>query len=212
MNVSQWTRTLGRLLFPAALCFSTPSSSQAFDYWVLALSWSPEYCKTGRDPSEGEAQCALPRGFIVHGLWPQNEDGYPEHCSARAPVPDELVERMASLMPDAGLVRHQWKKHGTCSGLEPEAYFERTEQAVASVRLPDKFMSTRANQRISKTQLEKAFLDLNPGWTPEAVTIECRSHYLTELRLCLDPDLKPRACGPEVGDICERELIVRPKR
>lgn len=179
----------------------------AFDYWILALSWSPEFCAS----EEAErSQCSLPRGFIVHGLWPQHETGYPEFCERRAPVPDALVERMAPLMPGAGLVRHQWKKHGTCSGLEPEAYFARVEDAMRRVQPPDKFMRSRANQRISKTQFEKAFLESNPGFGSDAITIECRSHYLTEIRLCLDLELQPRTCGAAVGDVCGRELIIRP--
>lgn len=183
---------------------------QAFDYWVLALSWSPEFCASNREEAD-PSQCSAPRGFVVHGLWPQNQTGYPEFCDRQMPVPDDLVERMAPLMPGAGLVRHQWKKHGTCSDLTPAAYFTRVEEAMRGVRLPDKFMSSRANQRISKTQFEKAFLESNTGFTADAITIECRSHYLTEIRLCLDLELKPRACGPEVGDICERELIIRPQ-
>ncbi|MGQ0622217.1 MAG: ribonuclease T2 family protein [Panacagrimonas sp.] len=208
MNSTNPVRWPAGLLLLASLLLSPVS--QAFDYWVLALSWSPEFCKSGRSDDARE-QCSLPRGFIVHGLWPQNEAGYPEFCSTTAPVPDALVVRMAPLMPDAGLVQHQWKKHGSCSGLDPDAYFTRVEQAMQSVMLPDKFMSGRANQRISKTQLEKAFLELNAGWAQDAITIECRSHYLTELRLCLDQDLKPRACGADVGDVCERELIIRPR-
>lgn len=207
-NSSRPVRKFAAALLLVAL--ATSPSTQAFDYWVLALSWSPEFCKSDRSEDARE-QCSIPRGFIVHGLWPQNQTGYPEYCAGKTPVPDALVQRMAPLMPGAGLVRHEWKKHGTCSGLAPEDYFTRVEQAVQSVKLPDKFMSSRANQRISKTQLEKAFLELNPAWSAESVTIECFDHYLSELRLCLDPDLKPRACGADVGDVCERELIIRPR-
>src|SRR5271168_2887119 len=87
----------------------------AFDYYLLTLSWSPEFCHSPAHASKPECQ-SRHRGFVVHGLWPQYaQGGYPENCSS-APGLSSPSE-MADLMPDAGLVAHEWSTHGTCSGL-----------------------------------------------------------------------------------------------
>jgi ribonuclease I len=85
-----------------------------FDYYLLSLSWSPAFCLS----SPGAAECDGPRryGFIVHGLWPQNERGWPQYCNVHVPVPDEVVQAMAEIMPSRQLVYHEWSAHGTCSG------------------------------------------------------------------------------------------------
>ncbi|MCB1968558.1 MAG: ribonuclease, partial [Candidatus Accumulibacter sp.] len=59
---------------------SVPLGS-GFDFYVLALSWSPAYCLIEGDRANKQ-QCAEERdlGFVVHGLWPQFESGYPEFC------------------------------------------------------------------------------------------------------------------------------------
>ena len=185
------------------------TSKSPFDYWVLALSWSPEFCASGGAQKAPE-QCARRRGFIVHGLWPQYETGYPEFCDTRAPVPDALVQRMAPWMPGAGLVRHQWKKHGTCSGLLPENYFAVVERAAQRVKVPDNFLRENAATRVERNRLEQAFLDLNPGWRAQGIAVQCRGAQLHEIRLCLDLDLNPRDCGPDVRDACGAELKIRP--
>lgn len=184
------------------------AEANAFDYWVLSLDWAPETCAALRGTPQA-ATCEPQRGLVLQGLWPQRESGPLADCPpAGEPLPAALVERLAPRLPQAERV---WQAHGRCSGLTPEEYFANTEQARVRVQPPDKFLRGRANQRISKTQLEKAFLDVNPGLLAEALTIECRSHYLTEIRVCLDRALQPRACGAEVGDVCERELIIRPQ-
>ncbi len=85
-----------------------------FAYYLLSLSWSPAFCLS----SPGSAECNGPRryGFIVHGLWPQNERGWPEHCDVHRDVPDDVVRGIADLMPARALVYHEWSAHGTCSG------------------------------------------------------------------------------------------------
>ena len=52
-----------------------------FDYYVLALSWSPSYCQAAQERAPNRApdqQCSgRPFSFVVHGLWPQYERGFP---------------------------------------------------------------------------------------------------------------------------------------
>lgn len=183
-------------------------SQPAFDYWVLALSWSPEWCASS-EARPGSRQCAQAREFIVHGLWPQYERGYPEFCDTQTRVPERIADQLAPLMPDRGLVFHQWKKHGSCSGLGVEGYFAQLERSAGAVRIPSQALARAAVQRTTRAELEREFIALNPGLSTDAIVFDCRSGYLREVRICLDHALEPRACGADVREGCNRELSVR---
>ena len=103
----------------------TGQKSGAFDFYVLALSWSPSYC-AAEGPDANPQQCGVDKdyAFIVHGLWPQFEKGYPSRCATRIPdrVPNDLARSMVDIMPSFGLIGHQWRKHGTC-WFEPTGLF-----------------------------------------------------------------------------------------
>lgn len=160
-----------------------------FDYYVLALSWSPEFCHG--HPTKPE--CASGKfGFVVHGLWPQYEDGYPENCST-APGPSD-PSRMADIMPDTSLVAHEWTTHGTCSGLDAEAYFKLVRQAFDSVKIPAQLTSPNKMFSITPRELKEEFVAANPRLKPEDLAISCGNNYLTAVSVCLDKQLQPRAC------------------
>ena len=97
----------------------------SFDYYVLTLSWSPGFCDTG-GAAKQPSQCArgAGAGFVVHGLWPNNAAGpNPEDCGGGAYVPAAALRLTDGVYPDEGLARYEYRKHGTCSGLDPQAYF-----------------------------------------------------------------------------------------
>jgi ribonuclease T2 len=163
-----------------------------FDYYLLTLSWSPEFCHSPAHASKAECQSGH-HGFIVHGLWPQYApQGYPENCS-NAPGLSNPSE-MADIMPDAGLVAHEWTTHGTCSGLDPESYFRLLRQAFASVKIPGRFQAVRENFSVPPQQVKDEFLQANPGFSSEDMTVSCGNNYLTAVSLCMTKDLKPTAC------------------
>ncbi len=84
-----------------------------FDYYLLTLSWSPTYCATHRGPAARE-ECGQHRGFIVHGLWPQNENGtWPALCRDVQPMSRERVAKELPIMPNAEMIAHEWEKHGS---------------------------------------------------------------------------------------------------
>lgn len=197
---------LSLLLVGLAIC---PPAFARFDYWVLALSWSPEYCASNEARPDSR-QCAQAREFIVHGLWPQYERGYPEFCATLARVPARTADRLAPLMPDRGLVFYQWKKHGSCSGLTPETYFATLERAGRSIQIPRAALQRAAQSRMRRQDLERAFIEVNPGLREDAISFECRHQNLREVRICLDTALKPRRCGADVRERCNAELRVRP--
>lgn len=172
---------------------------QGFDFYVLSLSWSPSYCQA-EGASANRGQCARrdPLGFVVHGLWPQFERGFPDHCASRQPdrVPDDLVRRYRDLLPSAGLMGHQWRKHGTCSGLSQEDYFSVTRSARERVTVPANLDG--AAEPVLPRDIEKRFMAANPGLRAEDMAVACSDGLLREVRICLSKDtLDFRSC-PEV--------------
>lgn len=163
-----------------------------FDYYVLSLSWSPTYCTTDKHPNT--AECATPRGFIVHGLWPQYETGYPSDCPSNMPrrVRRETADAVAGLMPGAGLVNHEWQAHGLCSGLSQSSYFAQIRSAYQALKLP-----ALSGQTLAPREIEQAFIAANPRMSTNGIAVACRRGLLEEVRICLTRQLDFRPC-PEV--------------
>ncbi|WP_420391269.1 ribonuclease T2 family protein [Acuticoccus sp.] len=188
------------------------AGAQAPDHYVLALSWSPTYCETA-DPRRDRLQCdpEADRGFIVHGLWPNRGEDAPAFCPSRAADPsDALVASMLDIMPSRGLVRHQWEKHGTCSGLDADAYFRTVRAAFDSVRIPGGLAAPTDDFDVQPGVLREAFRRANPGLSDEAITVSCPSRQLREVRICLDTDLSFRECPAVARRRCRTRLIEVP--
>jgi ribonuclease T2 len=160
-----------------------------FDYYLLTVSWSPEFCHSHADKPECRSGH---HGFVVHGLWPQYVDGYPENCS-NAPGLANPSE-MADIVPDARLVAHEWSTHGTCSGLDAESYFKLLRRAFTSIKVPEKFVVARENFSIAPDEVKREFVRANPSFSTEDMTVSCGNNYLTAVSLCMTKDLKPTAC------------------
>src|ERR1700716_3343908 len=97
-----------------------------FDFYVLSLSWSPSFCEQAGDRKSAQQQCGeRPFSFVVHGLWPQYEKGFPEFCQNPAPRLDRnIVSSMLDMMPSPRLIFNEWDRHGVCSGLPARGYFD----------------------------------------------------------------------------------------
>ncbi|HEY1075344.1 MAG TPA: ribonuclease T2 [Fontimonas sp.] len=205
-------KRIGRFL--AALLLAGAGSSVAaeepgqFDYWVLSLSWSPQFCKT----QPAAEQCKQPRGMVVHGLWPQNERGYPDYCGERERVDRELIDRMLPLIPDPKLIQQQWRKHGSCSGLPIGEYFLNVERAWRSIVLPPSLGVDAPALESSAREIEESLIEANPKLDHDSMALLCKGRWLSEIRLCLDKDFQPRACGDDVQDRCKGEVNIRPNR
>jgi len=194
-------------LVPAAGAEDRPGD---FDFYVLSLSWSPTYC-LGEGRTD-RIQCGgRPYAFVVHGLWPQYERGYPSDCSTdETRVPRRTVDAMLDLMPSPSLIRHEWRKHGTCSGLDQEDYFSLVRTARAAVSIPRAFVDLDDPLTVSPQAIEAAFLKANPGLPRDGFAVVCNSRRLSEVRLCMTRDLAFRRC-PEVDrNACRRPSVVMP--
>lgn len=170
-----------------------------FDFYVLALSWSSGFCATG-GADKGKAQCdrGAGLGFVVHGLWPQYERGYPSDCGG-GPVSSVALEQARGLFPDMGLARYEWRKHGTCSGKSPADYFGDVRRARDMVAIPERFSRARGDQSMSPQDILRAFGDANPRLRPGMAAVGCRSGVLQEVRFCLSKDLRDFRPCPEVA-------------
>jgi ribonuclease T2 len=171
-----------------------------FDFYVLALTWSPGFCEIEGDRRARE-QCDPGQGlgFTVHGLWPQFERGYPTDCgpSGRSLSHGALAEA-GDAFPDEGLARHQWRRHGTCSGKSAAEYFRAVRRAREQVRIPERFRSIGREASMTPVEIERAFAEANPGLRPDMMAVACRRGLLQELRICMDRDLRGFRRCPEV--------------
>jgi ribonuclease T2 len=187
-----------------------------FDFYVLALSWSPGFCTLEGD-AKNRDQCDAGSGlgFVVHGLWPQNERGYPVECGPAGRNPSrQSMDLARQVFPAEGLARHQWRKHGVCAGSSPTDYFNDVKRARAAVVIPQPFVKVEKAQTWSPIDLERAFIASNPGLRADMMSVACRRNELQEVRICMTKDLRSFRTCPEVdrGGCRTREINVQPVR
>jgi ribonuclease T2 len=182
-----------------------------FDFYLLSLSWSPSFCETASQAARGEQCGARPYSFVVHGLWPQYERGFPKDCQVPAPRLDHrIVDEMLDLMPARRLVYHEWDAHGTCSGLGQRAYFDTVRKARAGVKIPAQFDNPQAPLTVAPGEVVDAFVKANPGLAPAAIMIDCDRTRLREVRICMTRELAFRECGADKGRVCRSDSLVMP--
>ena len=183
-----------------------------FAYYLLSLSWSPAFCLS----SPGAAECNGPRryGFIVHGLWPQYEQGWPENCGVHLPVPDGVVQGIADLMPARGLVYHEWSAHGTCSGLNPADFFALVRRAYSAIAIPQELSGSTQAIEQSPAAIAAAFLHANLRLAAQSIVVTCTGQgvpRLREVHVCLDRELTPRACSADaLRGACKAPQVIIP--
>jgi ribonuclease T2 len=172
------------------------ATPKPFDFYVLALSWSPSYCAAA-GAKANKYQCGKKPayGFIVHGLWPQYEHGYPKDCKSNAErkVPRDRLRALSDLMPGYGLIIHEWRTHGMCTGLSQEAYFATLRKAYKSVAIPAEFARSD-DGTVKPADVEAAFISANPGMPADGVSVDCDRKYLREVRICLTKEMRFRSC------------------
>jgi ribonuclease T2 len=188
-------------------------ASDNFDFYVLSLSWSPSWCAS-HDRSGSSAQCGGKRryGLVVHGLWPQNERGWPEDCQSDEPdrVPESLIRPLSDIIPSIGLAGHEWRKHGTCSGLTQSAYFKAHRTAYDRVRLPPLIFDGDIGRRLSTDQIENQLLRANPGLSAKAISLSCDGGQLAEIRVCMTKSLEFRDCPQSERNACRTRIVSLP--
>ena len=186
------------------------SGSGNFDYYLLALSWAPNYC--AGHPTDHSSECKIGghTAFVLHGLWPQANSGAPPmSCSTAPPVAAATVDHMLNFMPSRGLIQHEWQKHGTCSALSAQDYFARVEQAFKHVHVPEQYPKLDHEQQFSVQDLEKSFADANHA-PPQAFRVSCHAGELVSLEVCLDKNLQYQSCTQSVRECPVNQVDMRP--
>lgn len=195
-------------LFAALALLASPAWSQdqagKFDYYVLSLSWSANWCALeGDDRQSPQCDDSTENGWIVHGLWPQYTRDFPTYCpSIFRPPSRALTNDMAGIMGTSGLAWYQWNKHGVCTGLNATDYFANTREAYEKIARPAVFRKLDKTVTLPASLIEDAFVRDNPDLPRDGITITCKSGYIQEARICLTRDLEFRTCGADVVRDC----------
>jgi ribonuclease T2 len=197
------------------------SAAGVFDYYLLALSWSPTYCaEAGED--RNDPQCTLgnrgrPYAFVLHGLWPQHERGWPQECRTadRGWVPGKVANRMLDIMPSKRLVFYQYRKHGTCSGLGVDGYFDLARKLHDKVKIPPRFEKVvDERMTVGVAEVIGEFQKANPGLKPDMLTVQCggTGNRLKEVRVCFTKTGEFRSCGRNEDQrrLCSAERMYVP--
>jgi len=192
-----------------------PAGPSDFSYYLLVLSYAPDFCDQARrnkDPRECGAGRRI--GFVVHGLWPQGEDSRgPEFCAPASPASQAIVQAALRYIPGESLIQHEWAAHGTCSGLSAGDYFAALGRARDSVSLPPELNQPTQQVRLSPAQIEEKMAGANRGFPENAFRTSCyRNGELQEVRICLNKDLSPRACGRSAGACVAPVVTLLPVR
>jgi ribonuclease T2 len=178
---------------------AAPTNDKDFNYYVLVLSWSPDFCATNAKAAN-TAQCEVGRkyGFVLHGLWPQHEKGYPESCSNER-IPNNIKQK-CDIFPTVGLCNHEWEKHGTCSNLGAAGYLDFAAKLKNSVVIPEHFKAPDTTVRTSLEKFKADFVANNTAFSNDSIAPYCSGsgRFLKEVFFCFDKDGKSRACSAEV--------------
>ncbi|MEN8657746.1 ribonuclease T2 [Marivita sp.] len=173
-----------------------------FDYYVMSLSWSPTWCAIEGDARQSP-QCDADFGWVLHGLWPQYNRGWPSYCPTVERNPSRtMTNDMADIMGTSGLAWHQWNKHGVCSGLSAPQYYGLSRQAFDAIARPPVFRQLDKAVKLPAKVVEEAFIKANPQLERDMITITCKDGRIQEARICLSKSLDPVPCGRDVIRDC----------
>lgn len=174
------------------------SNEKSFDFYVLSLSWTPSFCLSDKARAGSECEGGGATQFVVHGLWPQNEHGFPSNCDSQSQMPYAVARDAArDLYPAIGLAIHEWKVHGTCTGLSPAAYVQLVRDARAKIIIPPLF-SQHVAQNMSPNDVLSEFSKVNQGLRSGMAAVMCPRNMMSEVRICMSKDLREFRPCPEV--------------
>lgn len=178
------------IFFSSGAHAQNPAEPGHFDYYLLNLSWSPEFCaKLASSP-----QCAAHPGFVLHGLWPQNRDGsWPANCVTHAAGPTN-PSAWLDITPDLSLIAHEWTKHGACTTLNGDTYFTIARQAYHSITIPQRFLEVDHEITMTPDEILGQFLQANPSLSSGDINLDCEKDHLAAIEFCFGKDLRPVSC------------------
>ena len=191
---------------------SSSNSSQAtFDYYLLTLSWAPQFCATNpKGKSSAECDPKKEMGLVVHGLWPQYNNGkWPQDCASTPPVASATVDHMLPIMPGKDLIQHEWAKHGTCSGLSVDDYFAAIEKLYNGLSVPDDFKKPSSSSEAAPSDIEQKFATANQAGSA-SFRVSCPQNEFSAVEVCLSKDFKYQACPDTLKECHASQIKVLP--
>lgn len=191
-----------------------PALAEAPDYYTLAISLTPAFCD--ENPKwRSSVQCRERLPLAVHGLWPERRQGRaPEHCPGpELALSPGLEKNLRGTMPDRGLRQYQWKKHGRCSGLAPEAYFAMIDREFMELKWPSQLTPRGRDHIVERDLVLGELRRLNPGFPARGIVLRCekdgRPPLLSEIRFCLDVAGRPAECVANFRPNCPVAVKIR---
>jgi ribonuclease T2 len=165
--------------------------------YTLALSWSPEFCKPRKDDRAHAVQCSGQNGsfgLVVHGLWPESGQSWPQWCEAGGVLTPGDIRGAMCISPSQRLIARQWAKHGSCMVKRPAQYLKVTRILWDGLRIPDYDRISREDT-LTAGRIRAAFADANPGWPESAIGVKLNARgWLEEIRLCYAKTFRPARC------------------
>jgi len=173
--------------------------------------WAPQFCSShGSSASPTECDPQKHFGFVVHGLWPENTNGsYPQSCSTAKQVSQDIIDQMMPIMPDAGLMQHEWSKHGTCSGLSMQDYFNDIQKTFQQLQIPQEYRAPQQTVSARPSDIQQKFADTNNA-PRNAFVVGCTGSQFEQLQVCLTKDLQYRQCGSGLQKCTRSQIQIRP--
>ncbi|MGQ0699991.1 MAG: hypothetical protein ACT4PZ_17320 [Panacagrimonas sp.] len=194
------------LLFAALACFAQASAAAGPDGWIVALGWSPEFCKA--HPGSKEQQCTEENYFLLHGLAPVFRGNAPGCSSGR--LPEELADQARLDVPNRARVKYIWLNEGSCSRLEPREYVVQLARAARRFAVPLEYReAVGANLDLTQEDLKSAFIRANRDLKPDSLLMQCSRGFLTEVHICVDTAFQPQSCGEGQSGSCKEKIRVR---
>lgn len=174
--------------------------------FILSLSWHDAFCQTHRNKKECKRNIFgnKDHGFVLHGLWPQPKSR--TYCGVdkktvgadkngqwdRLPelnLSQKTKQGLYDVMPAvvSGLAKHEWIKHGTCSGMSMDEYFTRSVNYIKQFNrsaLAAYINANRGKRVILKDIKTIADRSFGAG-SSERIEMVCSGGLMTEIRLSL---------------------------
>jgi ribonuclease T2 len=184
---------------PGIVSAQSQGTPGKFDFYVLALSWSPDYCASKGDSDPQQCGAGKKLSFVLHGLWPQYQRGYPANCSTEK-MPSAVKQQFAGLYPSTKLYDHEWEKHGTCTGQTPAQYLALSKQFKDSVVTPTAYNRPQKPFRTTISGLKQDFSKANSRINASSIAPSCSGsgRFLQEVLICYSKDGNPIDCSPEI--------------
>jgi ribonuclease T2 len=193
----------------------TTNTAKDFDFYVLALSLAPAFCELEPNKKQCkhlQATSNQRTPLTLHGLWPErNQAGKaPEYCAAdRLELKQIDSERLRRFMPGVqdGLASHEWKRHGSCSGLGVEQYFANAIDLTERINAAAGNLLNLTMGRSIETASFRAALEQSQPGLSASLTLHCRN-LANRSELAGKPVLvEIRACVGKASDGKPGELI-----